>query len=131
MKTQNLASLIPIDLILAYDDLGDPNLRPPDHVVNVARIHKANPRMGEVSDEVGAWVTQWATEQLALADLATDLANRLDLREPVPTPASVIDGTAVWPEWHLTWWGKTLRFQWAGRLAEAVVEGEAWLDQRA
>ncbi len=128
MKTKHLATHLPLETILAYDDLGNPNLRPPDHVINVARIHASNSR-SEVSDDVGNWVLRWATEQDALARTAMTLLNRLHEVAPVPTRETILAGTATWPTWPTTWWGETLQFPWAGRLAEAILEAEAWLER--
>lgn len=113
--------------IVATAEVEDPNLTPPEHIVNVARIAMTNPNM-EVSDDVAEYVMGWIARQNVVWNMAADVIDRLEGVAPLPTPEQLVNGNPEWPEWMGTWWAATLRFHWAGRLSDAVAEAQEWLD---
>lgn len=113
--------------IIATAEMDDPNLTPPDHVVNVARLAAMNPNV-DVSDDVASYVADWLAQQANLQAQVADVLTRLGESAPLPTPEQLVNGNPEWPSWMATWWASTLRFDWAGRLGEAIIEAWEWLD---
>lgn len=127
MKVKTIIGDVNYADIVATAEMGEANLTPPDHVVNVARLAIANPNT-EVSDDVAAYVGDWLAQQANLQAQVGDIIARLEAVAPLPTPEQLISGNPDWPTWMGTWWATTLRFDWAGRLGEAIIEAWEWLD---
>lgn len=116
--------------IVATAEIGDTHLTPPDHVVNVARLAMAN-KQTQVSEDVANYVKNWVAQQQVLQQQAAEVIAKLEKASPLPTPEQLISGNPDWPTWMGTWWANTLRFPWAGHLAEAIASGLEWLDGKS
>lgn len=127
MKASELTTTLPLTDILAHAELGTPDITPPELVTHITTIALTSPET-EIPEEPANEFTNWIHQQQVIQELAAEAHQKLEEKAPLPTPEEVIQQTCDWPEWAFTWWGTTIKFPWAGRLAEATAAAWEWLD---